>query len=925
MSGIKEKRVKIRAVDFDQFMFRYSPDKLESRIHDHEKHRDAVQKISELEKNVLYFLSDRCSCMINETPTAKHESYTYDENLMSLYYSIHRFMETGSREDAFDVYFCFINIIEISDYNLAKKLIEMLSNYETNASNLVLKHRDHYSHSVYVFLTGLSIYHNNENYRDTYKKTYFDGKRPDYETDSDEETVALNFLKFWGITSLFHDIGYPFEIPFEQIKTYFSIDNKGDKVEYKTLPFIAYKNLDDFISLKKTIKEFDRPKLSDAEYILLAKAFLEDNDADNDEQTIADVLAHHIARRLSERNLTEKGINEILLTKPTDPSKYNYFMDHALFSGIVFFRKLISIFGTDTILPDGEDGYLWMDAMTAIVMHNSLFKFALRKYTDDSGNSIKRALDMNEHPLAYMLMLCDELQCWDRTSYGRDSKKQLHASNCEFIYKQDGTVCATYIFDADKMAVSVSDSGKVDSVISGTFKKFLSYEYDNKETKETKEAFFDPSDDYRPLSEKPDTWEIKPGSEESYRCIFYKDIEKILNLNDLFKGDKTQSGLMTGARVSSDNRYRDHSFSDIKLMNIYDLAEKLYCGRKGDDSKKRFDFFENTSLATQLSYIQAVKNISGSLDSIGVFYTDEPKPLARRHYDDFTLSEKRFLTAKEADREYEERMEMCKGGIDQRYLDRLNEDPALLARDFRNRYNSSMNDDETVDLTSYIEIPASKVIEVLLKILDEECNLYNLPQKKIYEPDPESAERILKEIDHVEDLNTLKPASLIEYDLSGSMVREYKEESLVYEIVPEIEADGNTAFLLPVHIRDFYRTYELTDTDEGGDIPVFFYTFEEGGDRFRLEYTIETVYSEDVDDDLMIDRLMLYRSEPGDIKDEKGQKWIYMRDIDRTSYFFDKGPSGDKDISRIFLRHCPEGCLEIASWALSRLKKDNKH
>ncbi|MCR4655246.1 MAG: hypothetical protein K5770_03340 [Lachnospiraceae bacterium] len=919
MSGIKERRVKIRSVEFDQFMFRYSPDKMESRIHDHKKHRDAFQKISEFEKNVLYFLLDRCNCINNENPTEKHDAYTYDENLMSLYYSIHRFMETGSREDAFDVYFSFINIIEISDYNLAKKLIEMLSNYETNASNLVLKHRDHYSHSVYVFLTGLSIYHNNENYRNTYKNTYFDGKRPDYKEDSDEETVALNFLKFWGITSLFHDLGYPFEIPFEQIKTYFSIDSKGEKVDFETLPFIAYKNLDDFISLKKTIREFDKQTLSDGEYIRLAKAFLEAKNTDNEKQTLADVLAHHIARSLYKRNLTEDRIKDILLTKPTDPSRYNYFMDHALFSGIIFFRKLISIFGTDTIIPNGEDGYLWMDAMTAIVMHNSLFKFVLRSYKD-SGRSIKRALDMNEHPLAYMLMLCDELQCWDRTSYGRDSKKQLHASNCEFIYKEDGTVCATYIFDADKTAVTFSDSGKIRSVISGTLKKFLSYEYDDKETKKTAEAFFEPSGDYRPLPKEPDTWEIKPGSEESYRCIFYKDIEKILNLNDLFNGDKAQSGLMTGARVSSDNRYRDHSFSDIKLMNIYDLAEKLYCGRNGDDSKEGQDHFENTSLATQLSYIQAVKTISSSLDSIGVFYTDEPKPLARRHYDDFTLSEKRFLAAKEADREYEERMEMCRGGIDQRYLDRLNEDPALLAKDFRNRYSYSKKGDETVDLTPYIDIPAAKVIEILLKVLDDECNLYNLPQKRIYEPDPESAERILKEIDHVEDLNTLKPKSLIEYDLSGSMIREYKEDSLIYEIVPDIEPGGNTAFLLLVHIKDFYRTYELTDSEDGGDSPIFHYIFEEGNDRFRLEYTIDTVYSEEADDDLMIDRLKLYQPEPREIKEESGQKWIYMRDIDRTSYFFDKGPSGDNDISRIYLRHCPEGCIEIASWALNRLK-----
>ena len=55
----------------------------------------------------------------------------------------------------------------------------MLSDFENNASNLVLKHRDHYSHSVYVFLIGLAIYHNNENYRKEYGKAYFDAEECD--------------------------------------------------------------------------------------------------------------------------------------------------------------------------------------------------------------------------------------------------------------------------------------------------------------------------------------------------------------------------------------------------------------------------------------------------------------------------------------------------------------------------------------------------------------------------------------------------------------------------------------------------------------------------------------------------------------------------------------------------------------------------
>jgi len=52
-----------------------------------------------------------------------------------------------------------------------------------------------------------------------------------------------------------------------------------------------------------------------------------------------------------------------------------------------------------------------IDSLTAILMHNSLFKFAISFYKDDDA---KGPLKMDKHPLAYLLMLCDELQCWDR-------------------------------------------------------------------------------------------------------------------------------------------------------------------------------------------------------------------------------------------------------------------------------------------------------------------------------------------------------------------------------------------------------------------------------------------------------------------------------------------------------------------------------
>ena len=98
-------------------------------------------------------------------------------------------------------------------------MIELLSEFEANGSALLMKHRDHYSHSVYVFCLGLAIYKSNEIFRKTYKEYY---------KISDEKDASAHYLKFWGLSSLFHDIGYPFELPFEQVSSYFEVE--GGKV-----------------------------------------------------------------------------------------------------------------------------------------------------------------------------------------------------------------------------------------------------------------------------------------------------------------------------------------------------------------------------------------------------------------------------------------------------------------------------------------------------------------------------------------------------------------------------------------------------------------------------------------------------------------------------------------------------------------------
>ena len=506
------------------------------------------KNISNLERECLNFLKDACEDLrfdrqkedlldrsgksIGENQIPYNMEMDIDR--ICLEKAIHRFMLSGTAKDAFDIYFCYIEMF-VGTYGASRKMVEMLADFENNASVLLMKHRDHYSHSVYVFLIGLALFQKNKYIKEAYSNYYH---------LQNEKEAAHHYLKYWGLTALFHDIGYPFEIPFEQVKAYF-----GNTI--KQVPFVAYKGLDEYIKLSaEEIVSFEK---------LLGRR-LEKGD-------LNEVIAVSIADKLE----AVYGENaqwlrqEVLDKKPGSPDVFNGFMDHAYFSGIILLRQLMESVRVENITMCD------LDAIAAIVLHNSMYKFSITNIKDTKVN---KPFAMELQPLAYILMLCDELQCWDRTSYGQNSRKELHAMWCDFELDEE-SIKANYYYD-------------------------VNLEYKKEYAKGT----------YQKMTGE--------------KCVFVEDIESIIKINQ----ENTPKFSISVSFIKN-NRITQKYASDSNFIHLYNFAVALngrysYGNEHNVDVKQLEKDFEKLSLEYKLSNILQAKAFAGYLDKIGCFYTDRP-------------------------------------------------------------------------------------------------------------------------------------------------------------------------------------------------------------------------------------------------------------------------------------------------------------
>lgn len=537
----------------------------------------------DLKGSALRFLHDRCEgLMFDGVKTAKERAdgiflgkslkagqipynMQMDINRLCLERELEAFIESGNAEDAYTVYYSFFGIFFGDRYGRHKKMIELLSEYELNGASIVMKHRDHYSHSVYVFAMGLAIYETNEHFRKAYKKFYhFEDGGSD--TDNDRR-AAHHFLLHWGMTALYHDIGYTFELPYEQIVSYFT-ETTGQKRGENT-PYLLYNNMDHVIDLSAEEKEHFRK--------MFGRSF----------SSIEEVLAHAVTNILGkDYGFSEEYIREKIHNEPVAPEKSGFKMDHAYFSAVRLFREMADS-------PAGLSVFTkeFLDVLGAIVLHNRLFIKEIAFCEAEDLNARKAPLRMEVYPLAYLLFFCDVVQVWDRTSYGRSTRLEMHPVSVDLDLRNNA-FRAVFNFDREEQE-------KIDLYLS----RYRQWELTGEQGERPRLK------DYGDMTEK--------------EARFKNEVEAIV--------DTSEMPFTLSTCVKDADRSHKHVYlSSSSFLHLYDFAVVLngryaHHGTESDVSTEQLEEeFESCSLEYQLSNINQARSFAKYLNALGYFYTDKP-------------------------------------------------------------------------------------------------------------------------------------------------------------------------------------------------------------------------------------------------------------------------------------------------------------
>lgn len=403
-----------------------------------------------------------------------YDDYKNDHDYKSiLTAAIDVFLEYESNYTAFEVYQTFLMIYQIipedkseekkivsdivSEQNTLLDLTNIMKDYEEKTEDLVERQRDHFIHSVNVFLLGLAVYSQNKNYRRIFKNYIIKSDYEKYYKTAEGEFSDEEFLYRWGVASLFHDIGYPFEIIAKQLNKFIKDSVNSISSSYDVDVGIDFKDFNEFNSIVRVypyhFADNYRGRYEKSKIIDLFKP--------------TEIMAHKIAHNFNfdkERyRYLLNHLNRFILKMKTEN-----FIDHGFFSAILVLNSYGSL-----MQKHAKDFdfffYPIVDSATAILLHNYYNKtlqkdpyFYNPRYpgSDPDPEKAKEKglgpLFVHSYPIAYLLILCDELQEWNRQPFGTLDKQKSHVNDLNIVI-DDRKMEVEYVLNSGSMGLGFED------------------------------------------------------------------------------------------------------------------------------------------------------------------------------------------------------------------------------------------------------------------------------------------------------------------------------------------------------------------------------------------------------------------------------------------------------------------------------------
>jgi hypothetical protein len=361
-----------------------------------------------------------------------------------IYNSITQFLDDKTEMNAYNVYKSFFEAYWMGiqdEVNPFLELTQRMKNFEKYNGKLLENHRDHYIHTVFVFILGLSIFTRNKSYREVFNEYALDkSKYPDsYDTQYEE------FFYRWGLASLFHDIAYPLEIIIKQANEYIKfVYEYSDSIGEKTGINIELSTSPDFFYLSVLEPRSKSKDNYHKKYDGFKSRFLNNS---------ISLLAYTLHENF---NLDLNEIKNNLDDFVENMNKNNR-LDHGFFSAIIMLKWYHHLIKKTNWNP----AYFYfpvLDSSSAILLHN-YYKHTLMKNPFNLDQ-----ISAGQHPIAYLLILCDELQEWNREGYGKmDIKKDTPTDFDLFIDELELKI--KYIKENNDKEFLDKKNGKINNVI----------------------------------------------------------------------------------------------------------------------------------------------------------------------------------------------------------------------------------------------------------------------------------------------------------------------------------------------------------------------------------------------------------------------------------------------------------------------------